>query len=70
MVENRESITAKLCAFVRAWHSNCVRDKVFDDYLAYDLMGKETYDETYSWIKENFGLETKEESEYFLNEIS
>ena len=38
MVENRESITAKLCAFVRAWHSNYVREKVFDDYLAYDFM--------------------------------
>lgn len=69
MVENRESITAKLCAFVRAWHSNFVRDKVFDDYLAYDLMGKEAYDNTYSWIKENFRLSTKEESEYFLNEM-
>lgn len=69
MVENRESITAKLCAFVRAWHSNYVRDKVFDDYLAYDLMGKETYDKTYSWIKENFFLSTKEESEFFLNEM-
>lgn len=69
MVENRESITAKLCAFVRAWHSNYIRNKVFDDYLAYDFMGKEIYDEIYSWIKENFNLRTKYESEYFLNEM-
>lgn len=69
MVENRESITAKLCAFVRAWHSNCVRDKVFDDYLAYDFMGKENYDELNDWIKANFHLKSKEESEYFLNEM-
>ncbi len=69
MVENRESITAKLCAFVRAWHSNYIRDKVFDDYLAYDFMGKQIYDEIYSWVKENFHLGTKEESEYFLNEM-
>lgn len=69
MVENREIITAKLCAFVRAWHSNYVREKVFDDYLAYDFMGKEAYDKIYSWIKDSFGLKSKDESEFFLNEM-
>lgn len=69
MVENRESITAKLCAFVRAWHSNYVREKVFDDYLAYDFMGKEAYDKIFSWIKSSFELNSKDEIEFFLNEM-
>lgn len=51
MVEQRESVTAKLCAFARAWHSNKVRQKIYDDYLAYDMMGKEEYDEIYALIQ-------------------
>ncbi|MBQ9394931.1 MAG: class I SAM-dependent methyltransferase [Proteobacteria bacterium] len=43
MIENHESMTAKLCSFVRAYHSNHERDKIFDDYLAFDLMGKDEY---------------------------
>lgn len=69
MVENRESITAKLCSFVRAWHSNYIRDKVFDDYLAYDMIGKEAYDDMQLWIKNKFMLTSKEDFEYFLNEM-
>ncbi|HCC34768.1 MAG TPA: SAM-dependent methyltransferase [Ruminococcaceae bacterium] len=45
--------TAEICAFSRAYHSNVSRGKVFDDYLAYDLMGKENYDELYGYIAEN-----------------
>ena len=44
MIQNQESQTAKLCAFARAWHSNTARQKIFDDYLAYDLMGWESYE--------------------------
>ena len=43
MIENHESITAKICSFVRAYHSLNENNKVFDDYLAYDLMGNEEY---------------------------
>ncbi|MBR4985149.1 MAG: class I SAM-dependent methyltransferase [Proteobacteria bacterium] len=43
MIENHESMTAKLCSFVRAHHSNNDRDKIFDDYLAFDLMGSDEY---------------------------
>ena len=50
MVNERESITAKICAFVRAWHSNRSRDKIYDDYLAYDMLGKEEYDNIYELI--------------------
>ena len=44
MVETRESVTAKLCSFARAFHSNIGRNKIFDDYLAYDLMGRDEYE--------------------------
>ena len=59
MTDHRESITSKLCAFARAWHSNKTRDKIFDDYLAYDFMGFEEYDELYEFIRRGF----KEEGE-------
>ncbi|MGN0690557.1 MAG: class I SAM-dependent methyltransferase [Oscillospiraceae bacterium] len=68
MVDNRESITAKLCSYARAWHSNKIRNKVFDDYLAYDMMGKENYDELSEWIRSEFSLEKGEQTDYFLNE--
>ena len=55
MVDERESVTAKLCAFARAWHSNRSREKIYDDYLAYDLMGKEEYDAVYDMISRGFG---------------
>ncbi|MCD7780389.1 MAG: class I SAM-dependent methyltransferase [Candidatus Gastranaerophilales bacterium] len=44
MINMRESITAKLCSFARAYHSNFIREKIFDDYLAFDMMGKEEYE--------------------------
>ena len=50
MVNERESVTAKICAFVRAWHSNRSRSKIYDDYLAYDMLGKEEYDSIYELI--------------------
>lgn len=56
MVHSQESITAKLCAFTRAWHSNKSKQKVFDDYLAYDMIGKDEYDNIYNQIKHGFGI--------------
>ena len=44
MIETQESVTAKLCSFARAYHSNVGRKKIFDDYLAYDLMGKQEFE--------------------------
>ena len=43
MIENHESVTAKICSFVRAHHSIHNRNKIFDDYLAFDLMGVDEY---------------------------
>ncbi len=54
MIDMRESITAKLCSFARAYHSNRVKQKIFDDYLAYDIMGKEEYDEMGELIDRGF----------------
>ena len=54
MIQNQESYTAKLCAFARAWHSNTARQKIFDDYLAYDMMGKEEFDEIGQLIQNDF----------------
>ncbi len=45
MKDTTESITAKLCSFARAYHSNFDKDKIFDDYLAFDVMGKTEYEE-------------------------
>ena len=55
MVVEQESITAKLCAFARAWHSIKSKNKIFDDYLAFDIMGKEQHDEMYDIIRSGFG---------------
>lgn len=69
MIEKQESITAKLCAFVRAWHSNRSRNKIYDDYLAYDMMGKDEYDEIYSIIKHGFSADGTEYSDEDTEEI-
>ena len=55
MIDARESVTAKLCAFARAWHANHDREKIFDDHLAFDLMGKEEYDAMYEMVSRGFG---------------
>ncbi len=71
MVNERESVTAKMCAFVRAWHSNRSRQKIYDDYLAFDFMGKEEYDSIYSMISRGFGGVqefSREDTEQLINE--
>lgn len=67
MIQNKESMTAKLCAFARAWHSNKIPEKVFDDHLAFDLMGKEEYDETKRFIRDSFADIGGDDTEKFLN---
>lgn len=54
-MDNHGSITAKLCAFARAWHSNKARQKISDDFLAFDMMGKDEYDSVYRFIQQGFG---------------
>lgn len=47
-------MTAKICAFARAYHSNISTNKIFDDYLAFDLMGKDEYDSIKDLIGQKF----------------
>lgn len=54
MIATQESMTAKLCSFARAYHSNISRKKIFDDYLAYDLMGKEEFEKVGRLIQNDF----------------
>lgn len=54
LIDTRESMTAKICSFVRAYHSNYGKHKIFDDYLAYDMMGKEEYEEIEQLIEHEF----------------
>lgn len=58
MIDTKESVTAKICSFARAYHSNFSKQKIFDDYLAYDIMGKEEYD-TISQQLEMFLMNSK-----------
>lgn len=68
MVQNQESYTAKLCAFARAWHSNTARQKIFDDYLAYDLMGWENYETVKRQILSDYTDGTRDGLGRFLND--
>lgn len=68
MINNQESITAKICSFARAYHSNYERDKIFDDYLAFDMMGKAEYDQIGSLIYHNFDVLKAKEQPYFKSE--
>ncbi|MGE5398201.1 MAG: class I SAM-dependent methyltransferase [Chitinophagales bacterium] len=43
MKEDRLSQTALKTAFYRAYHSRCDSPKIFDDFLAYDLIGEREY---------------------------
>ena len=68
MIQDQESYTAKLCAFARAWHSNTARQKIFDDYLAYDLMGWEGYESIKAEILRRYTDGTRDGLARFVNE--
>ena len=72
MVEQQESVTAKLCAFARAWHAIHDRDKIFDDDLAFDMMGKAEYDAMYELVSRGLtGLAkpySREDTEQIIRE--
>ncbi|MDY6324590.1 MAG: class I SAM-dependent methyltransferase [Catonella sp.] len=54
MIAERESITAKLCSFARAYHSLGESKGMFNDFLAYDLMGSEEYGRIGRLIENDF----------------
>lgn len=67
MLDNYESVTAKLCSFARAFHSGYEKKKIFDDYLAFDLLGKEQYEELGQLIENNFDLSKYNDARYFCH---
>ncbi len=67
MVEDQESITAKLCLFARAFHSNYGKEKIFDDYLSFDLMGREQYEEIGQLIENNFDISKYDKNRWFCH---
>lgn len=67
MTETQESTTAKLCSFARAYHSNMDRQKIFDDYLAYDLMGKEEYERIGELIDHDFEVGKSDQNYSFCS---
>ncbi len=57
MIDNLESITAKICAFSRAQHSDIEGGIIFNDYLAYDILGPEEYESIGQMIEGRFSPE-------------
>ena len=56
MIDKHESITAKICSFVRAYHSIYSHEKIFDDSLAYDLLSQHEYLKVGQLIEHNFDV--------------
>ena len=67
MIDNYESVTAKLCSFARSFHSAFDRNKIFDDYLAFDLLGCEQYEEIGQLIENDFDLTKYDGNRYFCH---
>ena len=65
MIAAQESITAKLCSFARAYHSNVGRKKIFDDYLAYDLMGRDEFEKIGQLIQNDFETDISDKNYSF-----
>lgn len=65
MLKQNESMTAKICSFARANHSICSGNKIFDDFLAFALMGDKEYKKTEKIIEKSFSSSNPQD---FLNE--
>ena len=68
MYDYIESVTAKLCAFTRAYHSLYGKKKIFDDSFAYDLMGQHEFLQMASLIKHGFNPSLVKTDEYFTKD--
>ena len=66
MIDKHESITAKICSFVRAYHSIYSHEKIFDDSLAYDLLSQHEYLKVGQLIEHNFDV-NKYDDDYVFN---
>lgn len=65
MIENRESVTAKLCSFARAYHSGFEHHKIFDDGLAFSIMGDDEFEEIGRLIQYDFDVSKENGSRRF-----
>lgn len=65
MIDKHESITAKICSFVRAYHSIYSHEKIFDDSLAYDLLDQHEYLRVGQLIEHNFYVSKYDENYVF-----
>ena len=54
MIADRESMTARLCSFARAHHAENTQEKIFDDFLAFDFMGNNQYEELSKLVENGF----------------
>ena len=66
MIENQESVTAKLCSFARAYHSSFEHDRIFDDGLAFDMMGLDEFESMGLLIQHGFKF-SRENAHYGFN---
>ena len=66
MIENQESVTAKLCSFARAYHSSFEHDRIFDDGLAFDMMGLDEFESMGLLIQHGFKF-LRENTHYGFN---
>ena len=66
MIDKHESITAKICSFVRAYHSIYSHEKIFDDSLSYDLLSQHEYLKVGQLIEHNFDV-NKYDDDYVFN---
>lgn len=64
MKENQASFTAMMVAYYRAYHSRHAPDKIFDDFLAYDLVPEDKREQIEQITAEYFT------PEYFTPEYS
>ena len=65
MIDKQESRTAQICSFVRAYHSIYSHEKIFDDSLAYDLLGQHEYLKMGQLVEHNFDVSAYD-SNYIL----
>lgn len=66
MIDKHESITAQICSFVRAYHSIYSHEKIFDDSLAYDLLGQHEFLKVGQLVEHNFDV-TAYDCNYVFN---
>ena len=66
MIENQASFTALMVAYHRAYYSRHAADKIFDDFLAYDLVPEDKREKIEQMTTEYFAEYSAEYSAEYL----